>query len=363
MRGIVATIHVMPISLPFLTQLLNTPGPSGDEAAPARVWRAEAQGFADEVRADVRGNSFAVLKGADGVGRVLLAGHIDEIGLMITHIDGDGYLYFTGVGGWDPQVLVGQRIRLLGKTGDVIGVIGKKAIHLMKPEEREKASKMDDLWIDIGAKTGDEAKARVRVGGVGVIDAAVHEFPNGLMVSRSLDNRIGAFTVLEALRLLAESRPQATVAAVATAQEEIGLFGAHTSAFSFEPLAAIAVDVTHATDYPSSDKKQNGDVKLGGGPVLHRGSANSPVVFDMLVAIAEREGIPYQSQSTPRYTGTDGDAIHISRGGVATGVISIPNRYMHSPNEMIALADVENAAKLIAAFVRGIGADTDFVPR
>lgn len=353
---------VMAISVPFLKQLLNSPGPSGDEAAPARVWRAEAQGFADEVRADVRGSSYAVLRGDAGVGRVLLAGHIDEIGLMVTHIDDNGFLYFAGVGGWDPQVLVGQRIRLIGKAGDVIGVIGKKAIHLMKPEEREKASKMDELWIDIGAKSAAEAKTRVRVGSVGVIDGGAYEFPNGLMVSRSLDNRIGAFTVLEALRLLAEVRPRATVAAVATAQEEITFGGAYTSAFSFEPLAAIAVDVTHATDYPASDKKQNGDVKLGGGPVLHRGSANSPVVFEMLVEIAERENIPYQLQSTPRYTGTDGDAIHVSRAGVATGVISIPNRYMHSPNEMVALTDVENAAQLIAAFVRSIEAETDFVP-
>ncbi|MFO7166654.1 MAG: M42 family metallopeptidase [Chloroflexota bacterium] len=348
-------------SISFLKRLLATPGPSGDEAAAGRVWREEAEAFADRTWADVRGSSYAVLDG--GAPRVLLAGHIDEIGLMVSYIDDDGFLTFQPLGGWDSQVLVGQRVRLLGKQGEVVGVIGKKPIHLMKPDEREKVSKIEDLWIDIGAANRAEAQELVRVGTVGVIDAQVYDFPNGRLVSRSIDNRIGAFTVLEALRLLAQDRPQATVAAVATAQEEIGLFGASVAAFSFEPQVAIAVDVTFATDHPGSNKKQHGDVRLGGGPVLSRGSANSPVVFEMLVATAEREGIPYAVQITPRYTGTDADAIHVSRSGVATGVISIPNRYMHSPNEMIQLADVENAAKLIAAFVRSLTPDTDFVPR
>jgi len=347
-------------SISFLKRLLATPGPSGDEAAAGRVWREEAEAFADRTWADVRGSSYAVLDG--GAPRVLLAGHIDEIGLMVSYIDDDGFLTFQPLGGWDSQVLVGQRVRLLGKQGEVVGVIGKKPIHLMKPDEREKVSKIEDLWIDIGAANRAEAQELVRVGTVGVIDAQVYDFPNGRLVSRSIDNRIGAFTVLEALRLLAQDRPQATVAAVATAQEEIGLFGASVAAFSFEPQVAIAVDVTFATDHPGSNKKQHGDVRLGGGPVLSRGSANSPVVFEMLVATAEREGIPYAVQITPRYTGTDADAIHVSRSGVATGVISIPNRYMHSPNEMIQLADVENAAKLIAAFVRSLTPDTDFVP-
>ena len=345
----------------FLKQLLSAPGPSGDEVRPARVWRNEAQTFADEVHTDVRGNTYAVLKGA--LPRVLLAGHIDEIGLMITHIDSEGFLWFAPVGGWDAQVLVGQRVRLLGKQGEVIGVIGKKAVHLLKADERERASKVEDLWIDIGAKNREEALAQVRVGAVGVIDAPVYEFPNGRIVSRSIDNRIGAFTVLEALRELARARPTATVAAVATVQEEITFAGARTSAFSFDPQVAVVVDVTHATDHPDANKRQAGEVKLGGGPVISRGSAGSPVVFDMLVSLAEREGIPYVVEASPRATGTDADAIHLSRGGVATGIISIPNRYMHSPNEMIALEDVEHAVRLIAAFVRTLSAETDLVPR
>jgi len=245
----------------------------------------------------------------------------------------------------------------------VLGVVGKKPIHLIKPDEREKASKIEQLWVDIGARSRAEAQELVRVGGVGVIDAPVYTFPNGRLVARGLDDRIGAFTVLEALRLLSQDRPRASVAAVATSQEEITFAGAHTAAFSFELQVAIVVDVAFATDHPDSDKKQHGDVKLGGGPVLSRGSANSPVVYDMLLETAEREGIPYSLQISPRYTGTDADAIHVSRGGVAAGVVSIPNRYMHSPNEMVELADVENAAKLIAAFVRSLTPETDLIPR
>ena len=347
-------------SIDFLKRLLTTPGPSGDEAAVSRIWRAEAETFAPEVRADVRGNSFAILPG--GAPRVLLAGHIDEIGVMISYLDEHGFLSFNGVGGWDAQVLVGQRVRLLGRQGDVIGVIGKKPVHLQEEEDRNKASKIKHLWIDIGAKTREEAAQLVRVGTVGVIDGAPYDLPNARLVSRALDDRIGAFTVLEALRLLAAQKPHATVAAVATCQEEITMAGATTSAFSFEPQAAIAVDVTFATDQPDSDKKQNGDVTLGGGPVLSRGAANSPVVYEMLSALAEREKIPYQVQVTARRTGTDADAIHVSRGGVATAVISIPCRYLHSPNEMIELTDVAHAANLIALFVRGLSPQTNFIP-
>lgn len=347
------------MSLDFLKRMLNAPGPSSQETAPARVWRDEAATFADEILTDVRGNSFAVLKG--GAPRVLLAGHIDEIGLVVSYVDDDGFISFAGIGGWDPQVLVGQRIRLLGKQGDVIGVIGKKPIHLMKKDEA--GSTIENLWIDIGVTTRAAALEQIRIGTVGVIDAAAYELPNGRVVSRSIDNRIGAYTVLEALRLLAQDRPAATVAAVATAQEEITFAGAYTAAFSFEPDAAIVVDVTHATDYPTADKKLAGEAKLGGGPVIASGSVNSPVVHQMLLDIAERENIPYTVKVNPARSATDGDAIHLSRVGVAVGVVSIPNRYMHSPNEMIQMSDVDHAAQLIAAFVRSLAADTDFIPR
>jgi endoglucanase len=345
--------------LDFLKQLLATPGPSGEEAVVARLWRDEARSFSDKVEVDVRGNSFALLEGTGP--RVLLAGHIDEIGLMLTYIDDEGYLYFQTIGGWDAQVLVGQRVRLSGNQGDVIGVIGKKPIHLIKSDEQDTASKVKDLWIDIGAKTSDEARERVQVGSVGVIDGPPYELPNGRIISRSLDNRIGAFIVLEALRRLSAARPMASVAAVATTDEEISSAGAMVATFSFDPHVALVVDVTTATDHPNSNKKEDGDVKLGGGPVLSRGAANSLLVYQRLREVAEREGIAYSVQVTPRSTGTDADVIHMARRGVATAIISIPNRYMHTPNEMVDMADVEGAIQLIAAFVRSLRTETEFV--
>ena len=346
-------------SFDFLKRLLDTPGPSGFEAAAARVWREEAERFADRVDADVTGNSYATV-GEGGSPRVMLAGHIDEIGLMVTHVDDDGFLYFDGIGGWDPQVLVGQRVRVLTKAGEVIGVIGKKPIHLIKPDERDKASKITDLWIDVGAKDRAAATERgVRVGDPAVIDSRLVELGDGLIVSRSIDNRIGAYVVLEALRLLAEERPRAEVTAVATAQEEIGYTGggARTGAYRIEPQVALVVDVTFATDAPGVEKKELGEHKIGGGPVLTRGSAAHPLVFEKLVEVAEREEIPYSISASPRYTSTDADAIHLTRAGVATGLISVPNRYMHSPNELVSLEDLARAARLIAAFVRDLGPD------
>lgn len=354
-------------SLTFLTALLDMPGPSGFEAAPARRWRAEAQGFADAVRVDVNGNSFATLEaGAPGMPPVMLAGHVDEIGLMVVHIDDQGLLWFEPIGGWDPQVFVGQRVTLLGRDGPVQGVIGKPAIHLLEKEERDKVSKVSDLWIDIGAANRAEAVGRVRVGDAGVLASSVLSLPNGRMVSRSLDNRIGAFVVLEALRRLAAARPSVSVTAVATAQEEIaygGGGGARTSATGLTPLAAIVVDVTHATDTPGVEKKKHGDVGLGSGVVLTRGAAINAAVFDLLVSVAEQEGIPHTVQAAARDTGTDADAISLASRGVATGLVSVPIRYMHSPNELVALEDLDRAAQLLSGFVRRITPRTDFVPR
>lgn len=353
-------------SLTFLTALLDAPGPSGFEAGPARRWRAEAEGFADEVRADVSGNSFATLRaGAAGAPPIMLAGHIDEIGFIVVHIDDQGYLWFETIGGWDSQVFVGQRVTLLGKEGPVPGVIGKPAIHLLDKEDREKMSKVKDLWIDIGATTRVEAAARIRIGDAGVLAGAMLELPNGRLASRSLDNRVGAFVVLEALRRLAAARPTVPVTAVATAQEEISFTGggARPSATGLAPLAALVVDVTHATDTPCVEKKRHGDVALGGGPVLSRGSSVNGRVFDLLVEVAEAEGIPYIVQAAGRDTGTDADVIFTAHRGVATGLVSVPLRYMHTPNELVALEDLDRAARLLAAFARRITPATDFVPR
>lgn len=350
-------------SVAFLKRLLNTPGPSGFEGAPARVWRAEAATFSS-VRADVVGNSLATVEGSGGP-TILLAGHIDEIGVIITYIDDNGFIYFEPIGGWDPQVLVGQRMRFLGRNGDVFGVIGKKPIHLMKPDEREKASKITDLWVDIGVKNKAEAMEHLEIGDAGVIDARVMEMPNNRIVSRAIDDRIGAFVVLEALRRYAAKPGAARVIAAATTQEEIGYAGggARVAAQQLDAKMAIAVDVTFATDHPGVEKKELGEHNVGGGPVLTRGSIVHPVVFRLLADTAKTLEIPYSVHAAGRFTSTDADGIHLTRDGVATALLSIPNRYMHSPNELVSLDDLDRAADLIAEACRCVTADTDFTAR
>jgi len=348
----------------FLERLLDAPGPSGFETRPARVWREEAESFASDVRVDVSGNSYATVNG-EGAPRVMLAGHIDEIGLQVTHVDEDGFLYFDGIGGWDPQVLVGQRVTVLGREGDVPGVIGKKAIHLIEPDERSKASKTKQLWVD--ADRDGVAGLGIRVGDPMVIAQGMVRLAGDLIASRAIDDRIGAFVVLEAIRMLAggDDVPAASATAVATVQEEIGYQGggARTSAYSLEPDVAIVVDVTFSTDVPDIEKKELGEHELGGGPVLSRGSAAHAEVFERLASVAEDEGVPYTIQASPKATRTDADAIHLTRRGVPTGLISVPNRYMHSPNEVVSVEDLFNTARLIAAFVRSVDPETDFTPR
>ena len=351
-------------SYAFLKRLLDSPGPSGFEEAPARLWREEAAAFADEVTADVSGNSVAVVN-PRGEPRVMLAGHIDEIGLMIVHVDDDGYLYFSTIGGWDPQVLVGQRVLIAAKDRPVEGVIGKTSVHHLDEPERDKVSKPASLWIDIGAKSKKDALKSVRVGDAAVLAAPCVELPNGRFASRSIDNRIGAFIVLEALRMLSKRPPKAAVFAVATTQEEIGWSGggARPSATAIAPQVALVVDVLQATDHPAADKKRYGDFKLGGGPVLSRGSATNPRVVDLLIQTAEAHKIPFALAAAPSDTRTDADAIHTAWHGIPTGVVSIPNRYMHTPNEMVDKADLDRAARLLAGFARQVDPRTDFRPR
>jgi len=351
-------------SLAFLKRLLDSPGPSGYETAAARAWRAEAQTFADGVRSDVTGNSFAEVN-PGGSPTIMLDGHIDEIGLIVQYIDDDGYAYISPIGGWDPEVLVGQRIRFLAGDGQIVGVVGKKPIHLMKAADREKASKLTDFWVDIGAANRAEAEARLSVGDAAVIDSHTVDFPNDRIVSRSIDDRIGAFIVLEALRRYKERPGNARVVAAATVQEEIAWHGggALVAANGVKPQMAIAVDVTFATDHPGLEKKEIGDHKLGSGPVLVRGSLISPVVFDLLRETARAGNIPFTVHAEGRSTSTNADAIHLAREGVATGLVSIPNRYMHSPNEMVSLVDVHHTAALIAEACRGVDDRTDFTAR
>ncbi len=349
----------------FLERLLNAAGPSGFETGPARVWREEAEGFAEEVWTDVPGNSFASVN-PGGNPRVMMAGHIDEIGLQVTYINEEGFLFFDQIGGWDTQVLVGQRVKVLGRDGDVPGVVGKKPIHLLGKEEQEKVTKTRDLWVDLGASGAEEvASLGVRVGDPMVLDARMVRLAGDRIVSRAIDDRVGAYVVLEALRLLAEDPPAAAAFAVATVQEEIGYSGggARSSAFTLEPDVALVVDVTFSTDVPDIEKKELGDHHIGGGPVLSRGSSNHPIVFDRLLEAAEAEKIPHTYQAAPRSTRTDADGIYLVRMGIATGLVSVPNRYMHSPNELVSLGDLQRAAQLLAAFVRRLDPDTDFRPR
>jgi putative aminopeptidase FrvX len=347
-----------------LLDLLNACGPSGYETAPAAVWREATKGFA-KVSTDVVGTPLALVApkhdARTPARRLLVMGHIDEIGLIVTHIDDQGYLWFGSVGGWDAQILVGQRVVLDTRAGKVTGVVGKKPIHLLRDDERKKVAEIRDLHIDIGARDGDDARERVRIGDVAVIDAGPVELPNGRLLSRALDNRLGSFVALEAARLVAEAGgAEWELAAVAVAQEEITFGGSRTSAYALQPDAAIVVDVTHATDAPGIDVKEIGKHELGSGPVISRGSTLHPQLFELLYETAEREKIPFTVEASARATGTDADAVHISRAGVPTGLVSIPIRYMHSPVELVQLDDVHACARLIAAAALQLDGDATF---
>jgi len=344
-----------------LRKLLTAPGPSGYEQAAAAVFRDAASAFA-EVSHDSVGSTVARVKGNAGGPLLAVIGHIDEIGLIVHHIDDDGFLWFSGVGGWDPIILVGQRVEIATRAGVVHGVVGKKPIHLLKEEERKQVPELRHLHIDIAAADGEDARGRVRIGDVAVIGGEPLEYPNGRVVARAMDNRLGCFVAFEVARLIAEAGgAPGDVAGVAVTQEEITFAGARTTAFTLEPDVAIVVDVTFATDAPGSEEKEIGSHKLGTGPVLTRGSTLDPQVFELLHAAGEEAQIPFTVAASARYTGTDADAVHLSRGGVPTGVVSIPLRYMHSPVEMVQMDDVENTAKLIAAFAQKLSADVSFL--
>jgi putative aminopeptidase FrvX len=345
----------------LLLKLLNAPGPSGHESTPAGVWREFCRTFAQEVGGDRVGSSFARVAGTAGGLTVAVVGHIDEIGLHVSHIEDDGYLRFGQVGGWDAGVLIGQRVRLRTRAGDIPGVIGRKPIHLLKDDDRKKLPETKDLHIDIGAKDGDEARGLVRVGDVGVIDAEPVEFRHERIVSRSVDNRVGCYVAAETARLVAEAGgAPGDVLALAVTQEETTFAGSRTSAFAHDPDVAVVVDVTHATDQPGVELGPMTKHPMDSGPVIARGTSLHPLVFERLYDAAEAENIPFTLESLGKGTGTDADAIHLSRAGIPTGLISIPCRYMHSPVEMVSVADVEATARLIAAFARRLEPGTSF---
>jgi len=341
----------------LLDKLLRAGAPSGYEGPAAEIWR-EAASFA-ELSSDGLGSSIARVGEASPL--LAIVGHIDEIGLVITHVDENGFLWFAPIGGWDPQILVGQRVLVRSREGQVPGVVGRKPIHLLEADQRKKVVELKGMHIDVGAADREEAEALVRVGDPVVIAAEPVQVAGERLVSKSMDNRLGAYVALESLRRCVDGKgPGGSFAAVAAVQEEIGLFGARTAAFEVRPDVAIAVDVTHATDAPGVDEKEIGRHPLGSGPAIGRGSTLSPKVFELLVETAEAEGIEHSVSASGRGTSTDADVLQISRSGIPTGLVSIPLRYMHSPVEMVDLRDVEATVRLLAAFGSRLSADVDF---
>jgi endoglucanase len=348
-------------SLDFLKQLVETPSPSGFEQPAQRLFRQYVAPFAEAVETDVLGNVIAV-RNPGGSPRVMLAGHSDQIGLIVTHIDDEGFIYFRRIGGLDPAACVSQRVVIQGRSGPVSGVVGRKAIHLQDSSDRTKAPKLEDLWVDIGARDRKDAEERVRVGDPGVFVQPFEVLANSRAVSMAFDNKMAVWLVAETLRLLSQKKHAAAVYGVATVQEEIGSIGARTSAFRVEPDVALVIDVGHATDHPGLDKKKEGDFRLGAGPILSRGANVNPRVFEMLEETADRHGIHYQTEGIGGRSATDADPIQYSRAGVAVGLIHVPLRYMHTPCEMISLEDLDNTAKLLAAFVQDLKPGTSFIP-
>lgn len=347
-------------SLQFLKDLLHAPSPSGYEQPVQEVVRRFVS-FADEVQTDWHGNVIAAVN-PSGTPRIMLAGHCDQIGLMVKYIDERGFIWVDSIGGWDIQMLIGQNMVIWGKEGPVTGVIARKAIHLLSPDDRKKVPELKDLWIDIGVKTRDEAKLLVSTGDPVTFELGFRQLRNNLAAAPGMDNKVGAWVVMSALKQVAAGKPQAAVFAVSTVQEEIGLRGAQTSAYSIDAQIGIAVDVTHATDCPTLDSKQYGEVTIGDGPMLYRGPNVNPVVHRSLVETAGKHSIPVQTGGLSRAASNDANVMQVTRGGLATGIVAIPNRYMHSPVEVISLTDLEHAARLIAQFCLSVTRESDFTP-
>jgi putative aminopeptidase FrvX len=345
----------------FFLRLLNTPSPSGYEKPIQDVVRSYVRDFADRVSTDLHGNVIAA-KNESAKLRVMFAGHCDQIGMLVTHVNDNGFLYAQTIGGWDAQQLIGQRMTIWTAKGQLPAVISRKPIHLLTDEERKQVVKLEDLWLDIGAKTKDEAKELVRIGDPITLNLGFQEMRNSLANSPAMDNKCGLWVVVEALRRAAQKDLRVAVFAVSTVSEEIGLRGAQTSAFGIDPQVGIAVDVTHATDCPTIDKRQQGEVSLGSGPVIVRGPNMNPVVVERLISLAQKLEIPHQLTASGKAQPNDSNALQINRAGVATGLVSIPNRYMHSAVEMISLDDIDRAADLLAEFVLSLSGEEDFTP-
>ena len=346
----------------FLKELVETPSPSGYEQPAQRIIKKQLEGIADNLQTDVMGNLIARLEGQGGP-KVMLAGHCDEIGFMVQYIDDRGFIYFGAIGGVDPHLSPGQRVLIHTEKGEIPGVIGKKAIHLIEPKDREKVINLKKQFIDIGCSTHDEVEALIQIGDPITFAVGVQTLQNDRATSRAFDDKMGAFIVTEVMkRVKGQGAIAADLFAVSTVQEEIGLRGAVTSSYGVNPDVGIVVEVTHATDYPDVEQSAIGRVELGKGPVIARGANINPVLFKLLVETAAVEEIPIQIIGVPRATGTDANVMQLSRGGVATALLGIPLRYMHTPVETLSLPDLDQAIKLLVAVVKRIDGDTSFIP-
>ena len=345
----------------FLFDLLNTPSPTGFETPGQKKWAAYVQPIADHVESDPYGNVWATLDGPVDGPRVMLEAHADEIGFMVKYVTDKGFIHVDRIGGSDWAIARGKRVRILGAKGDVLGVVGNTAIHLRDRKEGEKAPKLEELFIDIGASSKEEVAERgIRVGHPAVYAESVESLTEQRLIGRALDNRLGGFVVAQALKALAKEERRSTIVGLNAVQEEIGGNGARMAAYRLDPDVALVLDVTHATDSPGISKEKHGEVTLGGGPSITHGTVNHPKVVERLMEVAEQESIPLQHEASSRFSGTDTDVIFHTKTGIPSALISIPMRYMHSTIETVDLSDVEHAVRLMTAFARSISADDRF---
>lgn len=354
-----------PNSFEFLKSLAEAPSPSGYEQEAQKIFRNYIQNYIDELKIDVLGNTFGLIKGQrEGKPVVMLAGHCDEVGFMVKYIDENGFIYFSAIGGIDDHLLPGKRVWIHTEKGPLTGVIGRKPIHLIDQKDREKLVPIHNQFIDIGAKNKNEVLRVVKIGDPITFAGGVEKLLGDRIVSRGFDDKVGSFVVAEVLRLIGErkKRPKCTIYGVSTVQEELGLRGATTSAYQIQPDVGIAIEVGHTSDFPDADKKRIGEHKLGAGPIIARGANINPVVYDLLLKTARKNKIPFQIFGAPRATGTDANVIQLSRKGVATGLVSVPLRYMHTPTEVLSLKDLEATCRLIVEFIYNLDNKISFIP-
>ena len=351
-------------SIEFLERILQAPSPSGYEQPAQRIFRDYIDPFC-KVSSDVMGNVYGFIQGeGKDRPRVMIVGHSDEIGLQVKYIDDKGFIYFAAIGGVDAHLTPGNLVNIHMADGVLKGVVGKRPIHLMDAKDRESVVKLESQYIDIGARDKKEAQKHVRVGDCITFDSEFSRLLGSRVASRGFDDKAGSFVVAEVLRLvsLEKKKPPVDLYGVSSVQEEIGLRGGTTSSYTVNPDIGICVEVDFATDQPDVERKHNGEVLLGKGPILTRGANINHNLFELLHSTAKKEKIPVQLTANPRATGTDANVMQISRGGVATALVKLPLRYMHTPVETLDLEDLENAAKLIVASLHRIKGREQFLP-